>query len=97
MSEVYRGFWVVAYRELLRYARDRSRVLASLTFPLLFLAIFGAGFNNVIGDMAGGVNLIQFMYPGIIAMAVLTGSLATGILVVADRDTGSSRRSSSPR
>lgn len=88
MSEVYRGAWVVAYRELLRFLRDRPRVFASLTFPLLFLAVFGAGFTNVTGELPGGVNLIQFMYPGIIAMAVLIGSLSTGILVVADRETG---------
>jgi ABC-2 type transport system permease protein len=88
MTETYRGAWVVAYREVLRFVRDRARVLASLTFPLLFLAIFGAGFSNVIGVMAGGVNLIQFMYPGIIAMAVLTSALSAGISVVSDREVG---------
>ncbi|HSK91925.1 MAG TPA: ABC transporter permease [Euzebyales bacterium] len=88
MAEVYRGTWVVAYREVLRFVRERSRVIASITFPLLFLAIFGAGFNNVIGQMAPGVNLIQFMYPGIIAMAVLTSALSAGLSVVTDREVG---------
>jgi hypothetical protein len=60
MSEVYRGAWVVAYRELLRFVQDRPRVVSSLTFPLLFLAFFGAGFSNVVGAMAGGVDLLQF-------------------------------------
>jgi ABC-2 type transport system permease protein len=88
MTETYRGACVIAYREVLRFVRDRAQVLASLTFPLLFLAIFGAGFSNVIGVMAGGVNLIQFMYPGIIAMAVLTSALSAGISVVSDREVG---------
>jgi ABC-2 type transport system permease protein len=88
MTELYRGTWVVAYREVLRFIRDRARVLASLTFPLLFLAIFGAGFSNIIGVMGGGVNLIEFMYPGIIAMAVLTSALAAGMSVVSDREVG---------
>jgi ABC-2 type transport system permease protein len=88
MSEVYRGTWVVAYREVLRFVSDRVAVLASLTFPLLFLAIFGAGFNNVVGTLPGGVNLIVFMYPGIIAQSVLISALSTGISVVSDREFG---------
>jgi ABC-2 type transport system permease protein len=88
MTELYRGVWVVAYRDLLNYVSDRFRVVASLTFPLLFLAIFGGGFSEVIGAMAGGVDIVQFMYPGIIAQAVLTTSLFGGLSVVADRETG---------
>jgi len=88
MSEVYRGTWVVAYREVLRFVNDRISVLASLLFPLLFLAIFGAGFSNVVGAMAGGVNLIVFMYPGIIAQSVLISALSTGMSVVSDREFG---------
>ena len=61
MSEISRGVWVVAYRDLLTFVSDRFRMLASLAFPLLFLAIFGTGFANVVGRMAGGVNLIKFM------------------------------------
>jgi ABC-2 type transport system permease protein len=88
MSELYRGTWVVAYREALRFVSDRSRLLPSLTYPLLFLAIFGAGFSNVVGAMAPGVSLIQFQYPGIIAMAVLTNAVFAGVSVAADREFG---------
>jgi ABC-2 type transport system permease protein len=88
MTEIYRGLWVVAYRDVLGFLSDRIRVLASLAFPLLFLAIFGAGFSNVIGRMSGGVDIVQFMYPGIIAQAVLTTSLFSGVSVVSDREAG---------
>ena len=88
MSEVWRGTWVVAYREILRFVGDRSRAFSSLLMPLLFLIVFGAGFNKVMGPLARGVDYIQFMYPGIIAMTVLTGSLFAGISVVWDREFG---------
>ena len=88
MAEIWRGTWVVAYRELLRFVSERSRILSSFAMPLLFLVIFGAGFTNVIGTLAPGVNFIQFMYPGIIAMTVLTSSLFAGISVVWDREFG---------
>lgn len=88
MTELVRGLWVVAYRDLLNFVSDRFRVLASLIFPLLFLAIFGAGFSNVIGLMAGGIDIVQFMYPGMIAQAVLTTSLFAGVSIVSDREAG---------
>jgi ABC-2 type transport system permease protein len=88
MSEVWRGTWVVAYRELLRFVNERSRVVGSFAQPLIFLVIFGAGFGNMIGSLAPDVNFIQFMYPGIIAMGVLTSSLFAGVSVVWDREFG---------
>ncbi len=88
MEPVLRGAWVVSYRELLRFVQERSRMLSSFAMPLLFLVIFGAGFNRIIGAMTPGVNFIQFMYPGIIAMTVLTNSVMSGLSVVWDREFG---------
>jgi ABC-2 type transport system permease protein len=88
MTEIWRGTWVVSYRELLRFVNERSRMVGSFAQPLIFLVIFGAGFGNLIGSVAPGVNFIQFMYPGIIAMGVLTTSLFAGVSVVWDREFG---------
>ena len=88
VDEFYRGVWVIAYREILRYLQDRSRVLSSIAMPLLFLVIFGAGFNNVMGSLTPGVDFIKFMYPGIVAMGVLTNSLFSGLSIVWDREFG---------
>jgi ABC-2 type transport system permease protein len=88
MAEIWRGTWVVAYRELLRFVNERSRVIGSLAFPLFFLVIFGAGFGRLIGSLAPGVDFIQFMYPGLVAMSVLMSSLFAGVSVVWDREFG---------
>lgn len=88
MEEVFRGIWVIAYRDLLRFVQERTRAISSFAMPLLFLVIFGAGFNRVIGTMAPGIDFIQFIYPGIIAMTVLMGSLMSGLSVVWDREFG---------
>jgi len=79
---------VVAYRELLRFTSERIRMFSSFAMPLLLLVIFGAGFNRIIGALTPGVNFIQFMYPGIIAMTVLTNSLMSGLSIVWDREFG---------
>lgn len=88
MEDIVRGMWVISYRELLRFIQERSRVLSSFAMPLLFLVIFGAGFNRIVGTLTPGVNFIQFMYPGIIAMTVLTNSIMSGLSVVWDREFG---------
>ncbi len=88
MADVFLGMWVVAYRELLRFVQERSRMFSSFAMPLLFLVIFGAGFNRIIGAMTPGVDFIQFMYPGIIAMTVLMNSVMSGLSVVWDREFG---------
>lgn len=88
MADVFRGVWVVAYRELLRFVQERSRLISSFAMPLIFLVIFGAGFGELIGSMTPGVDYMQFMYPGIIAMTVLMGSIMSGVSIVWDREFG---------
>jgi ABC-2 type transport system permease protein len=88
MEGIYRGIWVVAYRELLRFVQERSRLFSSFAMPLIFLVVFGAGFGRIIGTMVPGVDYIQFMYPGIIAMTVLMNSIMSGISIVWDREFG---------
>ena len=88
MSMTMRGIYIVWYRELLRFVRERSRIVATMAMPLLFLTIFGAGLKNSMGSLAPGVDFLQFMYPGIIAMSVLMTSFMAGMSVVWDREFG---------
>ena len=88
MAIVFRTIWVIAYRELLRFVQDRPRMVSSFSMPLIFLIIFGAGFGRLIGQMMPGVDYVQFMYPGIIAMTVLMTSVMSGISIVWDREFG---------
>src|SRR3989304_2705764 len=63
-------------------------MLSSFATPRLFLIIFGAGFNRLIGSLTPGVDFIKFMYPGIMAMTVLMTSIFSGLSVVWDREFG---------
>jgi len=88
MKDFIRAVWVVAYREMLRFIADRSRLVSSFAFPLMFLVVFGAGFSRIVGNISGDVDFIQFIYPGIIAMTVVMSSLFAGISIVWDREFG---------
>lgn len=84
MSEVEAiyGIWL---RELIRYVRDKSRLVSSLVQPLLFLIVLGGGFGFV---RLGNINYQSFLFPGIVAMSLVTISLSSGISVVWDREFG---------
>lgn len=88
MARFLRSVWVIAYRELLRFLQDRPRMISSFSMPIVFLVVFGAGFGRLVGQMMPGVDYIQFMYPGILAMPVLMTSIMSGISIVWDREFG---------
>ena len=82
------GIYTIWYRDLLRFRRDRMRLVMSLAFPLLFLIVFGSGLGGSMGLLAPGVNFSKFMFPGIIGMTVLLTSFMSGVSVVWDREFG---------
>ncbi|WP_051914196.1 ABC transporter permease [Thermorudis peleae] len=85
------GAFTLWQRDLLRFWRDRTRIVGSLAQPLLFLVVFGAGLSPWIGRLGGaqgGPDYIQFLYPGIIGMSVLFSSIFSAVSIVWDREFG---------
>ena len=88
MMNNLRGIYTIWYRDILRFWHDKARMFGSLAFPILFLFVFGSGLRGSIGMLGGGVDFIQFMFPGIIGMSVLMGSFMSGVSIVWDREFG---------
>ncbi|GBE54193.1 inner membrane transport permease YbhR [archaeon BMS3Bbin15] len=83
------AIYVLWLREMKRFLRAKSRVVGTLTLPLLFLAFLGFGFNNMaIPGMSKNVDYINFLVPGIIGMSMLFTSMFAGISVLWDREFG---------
>lgn len=84
-----KGIYTIWLRDVLRFVRDRSRILASLGQPLLFLFVFGGGLSPAMSELGGGyIEFKQFMFPGILAMAVLFTSIFSAVSIVWDREFG---------
>lgn len=83
MSAIY----VLWLRELRRYLRSRSQIVASLGQPILYLVALGFGLGPVF-QKAGQGNYVQFVAPGIIAMTVLFSAVFSGIGLLWDRQFG---------
>jgi ABC-2 type transport system permease protein len=83
-----RGVKVVWQRELIRFWRDRLRIVTSLVQPLIFLFVLGGGLAHLASGGTQGVDLRTFMYPGVLAMAVLFTAMFSAASVVWDREYG---------
>jgi ABC-2 type transport system permease protein len=85
------AIYAIWYRDVLRYWRDRVRLMVSLVQPLLYLLVLGVGLSAALGGARGlppGVSYVQFMYPGVIGMAVLFTATFSAMSVVWDRELG---------
>src|SRR5919199_1781443 len=95
-SATLRAIYIIWYRDVVRYWRDRMRLVASLAQPLLFLIVFGTGLSSALRGAASGfgatpgssVEYVQFIYPGIIGMAILFTSIFSAMSIVWDREFG---------
>src|SRR5215510_3353735 len=86
--------WLTAFtlwwRELVRFYRQRSRVIGVIASPLLFWVVIGSGFGTSFrsGDAHGQQHYLDYFYPGALIMIVLFTSIFTMMSVIEDRKEG---------
>ncbi|MCS6964539.1 ABC transporter permease [Thermoflexus sp.] len=80
--------YTIWYRDLLRFLRDRTRIVSSLGQPLLFLLVFGNGLAPAVAAGMAGVDFRTFLFPGILSMAVLFTAVFSAVSIVWDREFG---------
>jgi ABC-2 type transport system permease protein len=87
LSAEVRTAGMVWLRELIRFQRTRTRILSGLIQPVLFLFVLGFGMSGLVGATAG-FDFKKFMFPGIVAMSVVTTAIFSAISIVWDREFG---------
>jgi ABC-2 type transport system permease protein len=86
-----RAVKIVLHRELIRFWRDRMRMVSGLMQPVLWLLVMGTGLSNLMkggGATAPGVDLKTFIYPGVCAMSVMFTAMFSAGSIVWDREFG---------
>ena len=83
----------IVWRELLKVGRQYGRLASALVRPLLWLAVFAAGFRNVFG-----VAIVEpydtyipydvYIAPGLIGMVLLFNGMQSSLAMVYDREMG---------
>jgi len=77
------GIYAVWWREFKVFQREKSRIVSSIVQPLMWLFLFGTGIGASVN--INDVSYKDYIYPGILTMSVLFGSVFFGLYVVWDR------------
>ena len=76
-------------REVVRFYRQRSRVVGVIASPILFWLVIGAGFGTSFrSNGAGGQHYLAYFFPGALIMIVLFTAIFTMMSVIEDRKEG---------
>ncbi len=83
----------IVLRELFKFSQQTGRLVSALVRPLLWLAVFAAGFRNVFG-----VAIVEpydtyipydvYIAPGLIGMVLLFNGMQSSLAMVYDREMG---------
>ncbi len=88
MKHILQGIFIIWYRDLLRFWRNKTRVLTGFSFPILWLVIFGNGISASLSLPIPGIKFIQFLFPGIIGQYLIFSSTFSAISILQDREFG---------
>src|SRR5258707_12125618 len=77
-------------REVVRFYRQKSRVIGVIASPVIFWVLIGSGFGTSFrsGEAAGQQHYLDYFYPGALIMIVLFTSIFTMMSVIEDRKEG---------
>jgi ABC-2 type transport system permease protein len=89
------GLWLpalsLARRELVRFLRQRHRVIGALATPIVFWLLIGGGMGRSFrgpGVTDAGGNYLQFFFPGTVLMILLFTAIFSTISIIEDRREG---------
>lgn len=90
MDTLIRPTYTLWWREIVRFYRQRSRIVGALATPILFWILLGSGFAETFRADGGpdGVSYAEYFYPGAMTMVVLFTAIFSTISVIEDRKEG---------
>jgi ABC-2 type transport system permease protein len=74
----------IAYRDLLKFARDPARLIATLLLPVLFIGLFGEGLQATLGPGLG-YNYLTFVFLGVFAQTLFQSTALGIVSLIEDR------------
>jgi ABC-2 type transport system permease protein len=83
----------IVARESIKFSRQTGRLVSALVRPLLWLAVFAAGFRNVFGvaivePYDSYIPYDVYIAPGLVGMVLLFNGMQSSLAMVYDREMG---------
>jgi ABC-2 type transport system permease protein len=93
LVHIMRALRAVTAREILKFVQQRGRLLSALVRPLMWLAVFAAGFYNVFGVSIIPPYKVYITYqvyivPGLLGIILLFHGMQSSLSMVYDREMG---------
>ncbi len=90
---ILRALRAVTTREVLKFVQQRGRLLSALVRPLMWLAVFAAGFYNVFGvsiipPYKTYITYQVYIVPGLLGIILLFHGMQSSLSMVYDREMG---------
>ena len=78
------------HREMVRFVRQRSRLIGALAQPIVFWLLLGGGLNASFqpAGAPAGTSYIEYFYPGMLILVLLFTAIFSTISTVEDRREG---------
>lgn len=74
----------IAFRDIAKLLRDRTRIVASFIFPIIFIGVLGTSLQQNLGKGLG-YNFLVFVFIGVLAQTLFQSTAAGIISLVEDR------------
>src|SRR6476619_4290673 len=96
IAHAARALRALTTREIIKFVQQRGRLLSALVRPLMWLAVFAAGFYNVFGvsiipPYKTYVTYQVYIVPGLLGIILLFHGMQSSLSMVYDREVGGMR------
>ena len=95
ITSIFLPAYTLWQRELIRFFRQKSRVIGAIFPPLIFWFLIGSGLGNSFQHTPlssnfyiAGMNYLQYFFPGTVILVVLFTAIFSTISVIEDRQEG---------
>ena len=90
MNNLMLAAWSLWRREMVRFYRDRSRVIGGLVPPIIFWFFIGSGLSGSFSMGSGetALNYRQYFFPGTLVLIFLFTAVFSTISIIEDRREG---------
>ena len=79
------GVLTLAHRDFIKLLRDRTRIVADFSFPLIFIGILGTTLQAGFGQTSG-IDLMLYVFTGVLAQTIWQSGALGVISLIADRE-----------
>jgi ABC-2 type transport system permease protein len=83
----FEAILMLCERDISRFWRERAQLYGSLARTVVWLFVLGAGLRGSI-MVPGNVSYLAYVFPGMLAMAIIFTSLQSAVGVIFDREFG---------